>query len=285
MIMKQFEFLDCRVMKHFYSLLFSFFLLSAAQAQQQRLSWASGRPDEYRAAYWQTQALSFAGEWRKSDEQLSRATELALRAEAKEVVASYTADQAVRAAWLGLFAEAVTLGDAALKIEHNRSVLTSSALAFALAGEVSKAKLLIPELEEKYPKDTRVNQLWLPEIKAALELHKGNAQTVLELLEPTQRYEAAGGFWPQTLRSMAYLKLGQGGMAAAEARKILNHRGEGPLSLLWPLAHLSLARASVLQNDSAQARKSYQDFFALWNNADVDLPILIEAKKEYARLK
>jgi uncharacterized membrane-anchored protein len=84
---------------------------------------------------------------------------------------------------------------------------------------------------------------------------------------------------------MAYLKLNQGAQAAAEARRIIEHRGEGTLSLLWPLAHLSVARAAVLQGDTAQAQKAYQDFFALWKNADADLPILIEAKKEYEKLK
>lgn len=256
------------------------FVNGDAQELQNQIEWAKGRPDEYRAVYWQTQTSSFGGEWRKSNEHLRRATELA---QAKEVVASYTADQAVRAAWLGRFAEAVTLADEALKIEHNRSVLTSAALALALAGEVARTQSLIVELEQKYPKDTRVNQLWLPEIKAALELRKGNTQAAIDLLEPTKRYEAAAGFWSQTLRATAYLKLNQGAPAAAEARKILDHRGEAPLSLLWPLAHLSLARAAALQGDTNQARKSYQDFIALWKSGDPDLPVLIEAKKEYEK--
>jgi len=84
---------------------------------------------------------------------------------------------------------------------------------------------------------------------------------------------------------MVCLKLGQGSNAAVEARRILNYRGEGPLSTLWPLAHLALARASAMQGDSAQARQSYQDFFTLWKDADQDLPILIEAKREFDKLK
>src|ERR1700752_192722 len=225
------------------------------------------------------------GKLKRQLSQLRDANELALRAQAKEVVASYTADQAVRAAWLGRFSEAVTLAEDALKIEHNRNVLTSSALAFALAGEAARSQPLIAELEQKYPKDTRVNQLWLPEIKEALELRKGNAKAALDLLEPTKNYEAAAAFWSQTLRGMAYLKLAQGAMAVAEARKILDHRGEAPLSLLWPLAHVSLARAAVLHGDTTQARKSYQEFLSLWKGADSDLPVLIEAKKEYEKLK
>ena len=130
-----------------------------------------------------------------------------------------------------------------------------------------------------------VTQVWLPEIKAAIELRKNNAQAALELLEPARRYEAAASFSPQTLRSMVFLKLGQGAQAAAEARKILDHRGHGPMSLLWPLAHLTLARASVMQGDMAQARKSYQDFFTLWKDADQDLPILVEAKQEFEKVK
>ena len=90
---------------------------------------------------------------------------------------------------------------------------------------------------------------------------------------------------PQTLRSLVYMKLGQVSQAAAEARKILDHRGQGPLSTLWPLAHLALARASAMQGDTVQARKSYQYFFTLWKDADDDVPVLVEAKKEYEKLK
>jgi hypothetical protein len=84
---------------------------------------------------------------------------------------------------------------------------------------------------------------------------------------------------------MIYLKLGQGTQAADVARKILDHRGQSSLSTLWPLAHLALARAAAVQGDATQARKSYQDFFALWKDADADLPILIAAKKEFEKLK
>jgi eukaryotic-like serine/threonine-protein kinase len=186
---------------------------------------------------------------------------------------------------LGEFADSTMFAQSALKHEHNRNVLTRTALAFALAGDAAKAQPLIQELEQKHPKDTMVNQVWLPEIKAAIELRKNNAAAALELLEQTRRYEAAAVFSPQTLRIMVYLKLGQGAQAAAEARKVLEHRGQGPLSLLYPLAHLSLARASAMQGDTAQARKSYQDFFTLWKDADADLAILIEAKKEFGKLK
>jgi len=261
------------------------FVSGDAQGSQQQIAWANGRTDEYRAMYWLVQSSAFAGKWQESNEHLRRATEIALRADAKEVVAGYTADQALRAAWLGQFAESSTLAQAALNVERNRNVLTRVALAFALAGEAGKAQVLIDELEQKHPKDTLVNQVWLPEIKAAIQLRKNNAQAALELLETTKRYEAAAALSPQMLRSMVYLKLGRPAEAAAESRRILDHRGQGPLSSLWPLAHLTLARTSAMQSDTAQARQSYQDFFTLWKDADQDLPILIEARREFEKLK
>ena len=261
------------------------FVNGDAQALQEQVAWANGRTDEYRAVYWLAQASSFAGRWRESNEHLQRATEIALRAEAREVVAIYTADQALRAAWLGQFEQSSTLAQSALKIERNRNVLTRAALAFALASDAAKAQPLIDELEQKHPKDTMVSQVWLPEIKAAIQLSKNNAQGALELLETTKRYESAAVLSPQTLRSVVYMKLGQGTQAAAEARRILDHRGQGPLSTLWPLAHLALARASAMQGDTTQARKSYQDFLTLWKDADQDIPILLEAKREFEKLK
>jgi len=261
------------------------FVSGDAQGAQQQIAWANGRTDEYRAVYWLVQSSAFAGKWRESNDYLQRATEIALRADAKEVVAGYTAEQALRAAWLGQFAKSLTLAQSALNVERNRNVLTRVALAYALAGEAAKAQGLINELEQKHSKDTLVNQVWLPEIKAAIQLHKNNAEAALELLDTTKRYESAAAFSSQSLRSMVCLKLGQGSNAAVEARRILNYRGEGPLSTLWPLAHLALARASMMQGDMAQARQSYQDFFTLWKDADPDLPILVEAKREFEKVK
>jgi tetratricopeptide (TPR) repeat protein len=103
----------------------------------------------------------------------------------------------------------------------------------------------------------------------------------------------AAQFWPQYLRGQAYLKLARGAEAAAEFQKILDHRGQGQLSsrfvptcpVLYPLAHLGLARAAAMSGDATKARQAYQDFFALWKDADADMPALIEAKKEYEKLK
>jgi tetratricopeptide (TPR) repeat protein len=191
----------------------------------------------------------------------------------------------VRAAWLGEFTEAVSLAETALKTYRNRDILVTAAFALASAGETAKAQSPMQELHDRYPKATLVNGLAFPDIKAAIAWHKGDAQAVLDVLEPAQRYQSVDEFWLQTLRTMAYLKLGKGAEAAAEARKVIDHRGQGPRSLLWPLAHLNLARASAMQGNPTQAKQMYDEFFKLWQNADADLPILIQAKREYAKFK
>ena len=261
------------------------FINGDAQAMQQQAAWAKGRTDEYRAEYWLAQSSAFNGKWRESTEHLKLATELAARAEAKEVAAGYYADQALRAAWLDNIPQAGPLAGYALGIERNRNVLTRAALVYALVADKPRVEELIQELEQKHPKDTMVNQVWLPVIKAMIELRKGNPQAALELLEAARGYEVAAAFLPQTVRSMVYMKMGQPGQAAAEVRKILDHRGQGSLSILWPLAHLTLARASAMQGDTALARKSYQDFFTLWKDADQDVRILVDAKREFENLK
>src|SRR5262245_8777593 len=139
----------------------------------------------------------------------------------------------------------------------------------------------VEEIGKRYPEDTLFNSIWLPAIRAALELQRGNAAPTLEQLQATSRYEAAAELWPQYLRGQAYLKLGRGAEAAAEFQKILDHRGYAPLSPLYPLAHLGLARAAMLADNRAQRRKSYDDFLALWKEADGELPILRTAKRDY----
>jgi predicted Zn-dependent protease len=122
-------------------------------------------------------------------------------------------------------------------------------------------------------------------IHAAIELRRGHPDVAIESLQTVRPDEAYARFLPTYLRGNAYLRWQKGAEAAAEFQKILDHRGWDPLSQLYPLAHLGLARAASLAGDAANARKSYQEFLALWKDADADLPILIQAKKEYARLK
>jgi serine/threonine protein kinase/tetratricopeptide (TPR) repeat protein len=282
---------------NFHSLLYEIaFINNDAAGMQQQIDWAGGKPEEYVALDWQTGAAAFAGQWRRAQELARRAIDLASRSDRKEVAARYEAEQALRGAVVqspgfslplqGQQPEGCTLNvTRALALERNQVTLTRAALALALCGEPSQAQPLVDELVKRYPKDTVINGIWLPAIRAAMELQRGNPSQAIQSLEATSRYEAAAEFWPQYLRGQAYLRLNLGNEAAAEFQKILDHRGQAPLSPLYPLAHLGLARAAALNGDIDKRRKAYADFFALWKDADNGIPIVVEAMKEYQNLK
>lgn len=173
-----------------------------------------------------------------------------------------------------------------LALSRGRISLSAVALALAVCND-SQAQSLADELQKRFPKDTPNVGVVLPMTRAAIEMNRGNTSQAIDLLRPASRFELGGvaGFWLNYLRGQTYLKQRSGKEAAAEFQKILDHRGVEPLSPIYPLAHLGLARAAALNGDTAQARKSYQDFLALWKDADSDLPVLQQAKDEYEKLK
>jgi len=256
-----------------------------AATMKHEIDGLTGKPNEYTALDWQTNSAYFAGQWHEMQNFSRRAIDLAAHSNAKAVAAQYAAEAALHAAVLGKCAESKSAATQALSFERNQVSLTRSSLALALCGDVGQAQALVEELAKEYPQFTIVNGIWLPPIRAALELDRNNAAQALTDLEPATRYEAAGEFWSQYLRGQAYLKLNKGAEAAAEFQKIVGSRGQAPLSALYPLAHVGLARAATLQGDSAKARKAYQDFFTFWKDADPEISILIEAKKEYEKVK
>jgi DNA-binding winged helix-turn-helix (wHTH) protein/Flp pilus assembly protein TadD len=266
----------------FHALLYQLaFIEGDAAGMRRQLDWASGKPEEYAALDWQGQAATFGGEWRKAQEFARRAIDLAARGDTAEVAARYVTEQALWGAVFGDCRQAESGAERGMKLARGRAALPRAALALALCGDADQARPLAEEIGKRYAEDTLLNSIWLPAIRAALELQRGNAAPALEQLQAASRYEAAAEFWPQYLRGQAYLKLGRGAEAAAEFQKILDHRGYAPLSPLYPLAHLGLARAATIAIDTAQGRKSYEDFLALWKGADLELPILRTAKWEY----
>ena len=253
---------------------------------EQQLAWAKERPDEFVTLDWQAGAAAFAGQWRKAQECARRAIDLTARGMTKELAARFATEQALRGAMLGDYPQAAADAEQGLKIERGRASLPRAALALALGGAAQQVEPLIDELQQRYPEDTMINFIWLPVIRAALLLAGNNAGNeaaqVLEQLQTTTSYEAAAEFWPQTLRGQAYLRLRRGAEAAQEFQKILAHRGQSPLSPLYPLAHLGLARAAALAGDTTRSRKAWEDFSAAWKDADADLPILLAAQHEFA---
>ena len=231
------------------------FIESDSTAMTTHLGWFSGRDDEFTALDLQTGMAAFQGQWRKAQDFSRRAIDLANRRDAGEVTAKYAAEQAVRIAFWGsgtglpsaenaqLKAVLRTQTNNALKLERNIEVLSRAAPALAAGGQAEEAKSLVKELEIERPKDTLLGELRLPLIRAALCLQNGKAKEAVEELEIAERCEHAAEFYPQDIRGLAYLQLNKLKQAVVEFDKILKHRGESPLSSIYPLAQLGKARA------------------------------------------
>ncbi len=180
--------------------------------------------------------------------------------------------------------------DAAAALALNSSSLqtrTIAAYAFAAAGDAARAESIAAELAKDYPASTLVNGFDLPAIRATIEINRNNPAKAIDLLQVPEQYDLGSGRGMRTTyqRARAYLALHKGTEAAAEFQKIVDHPGVVTNSMTGALAKLGLARAYALQGDNAKSRIAYQDFFALWKDADPKIPILLEAKSEYAKLQ
>src|SRR6266404_2855076 len=260
------------------------FVEGDAAAMKRQIDWATGRPDEYLAQAWQAEVAACRGQLRKEREFSQHTVELALQHEQKEAAAQFLAGQAVTAAVFGQSDAVGGLVAKAFGILRSSAAVAIAANAFSLCGDSVRAQPLIDEYSKRFPKNTFWNAVGAPLYQAQIALHSDNAAQAIELLESAHRFDSSGGFGPQYIRGQAYLKLNKGAEAAAEFQEILSHRGWSVRGVLYPLAYVGLARGAVLQGDTARARKAYQDFFALWKDADPDIPILIEAKLEYEKL-
>ena len=261
------------------------FIHGDTTAMQQQMDWASGQPGEYDHLNWQAGAAAFAGQWQKARELSNRAAELAQQRNLQEVAGDIVSSNAEWAAVLGQCQQSRTEIARAAALPRTPTSLFRAGMALALCDATAQAQTLTDEAVKRYPQNTIVNEINLPLIHAELEIQRGNRTQAIQILTAASRYESVSNFYQNYLRGQAYLGERNGAAAASEFQKILNHRGWSPTSPLYPLAHLGLARATMLQGDTAKAQKSYQDFFALWKDADADLPVLIEAKKEYEKIK
>jgi hypothetical protein len=165
-------------------------------------------------------------------------------------------------------------------------------LALAQAGDLPRARTLAGDLQRRFPENTAVKFIYVPEILALIALQRHEAAKAIDLLQTTLPYEQGqppssffgfyGMFYPAYLRGEAYLAEHQRPAAAAEFQKILDHRGVVISDPIGALAHLQLGRAFALTGDKAKAKTAYEDFFTLWKEADPDIPILKRARAEYA---
>jgi eukaryotic-like serine/threonine-protein kinase len=268
------------------------------EAMKREVEAVMGKPgEEDLIMAFQASAAAYMGQVVKSREWNRRAVEAAQRSTGAEGAAGFVSGQAVREAMLGFPDVAREQAQAALKVSDSSPILTNVVMAYAVVGDVGQVTRLTADLNKRFPRDTGVQAIQLPMIRAMAllyvaggkrEVSQQAAQQVIDVLAPTQRYELGfdADLMPAYLRGKAYLVLRKPKEAIVEFQKVVDHPAAA--SFRFPtgaLVLMELGRAHAMDGDAAKARVSYQDFFALWKNADPDVPVLKQARAEYAALK
>jgi tetratricopeptide (TPR) repeat protein/predicted Ser/Thr protein kinase len=254
-----------------------------AEGIQRHLEWAAGKPDEFRMVWEEASTALSEGKLEKARKLASRANELPGPHDLKADVAFGTARLANASALFGDCRGLRKQVASAEAISHDIRALAAG-FALAICGHASRARGLVEGISQHYPTDTLVQAVRLPAVRASIEINRGNPSRTVELLQSAVPYERG---YPAInyLRGLAYLQLHKHTEAEVEFQKILDC---SPLLYSAPigaLAHLQLGRAYALQGDTAKARAAYQNFLTLWKDADPDIPVLKQAKAEYARLQ
>ncbi len=281
------------------------FLAADSQGMAEQQQWFASHPEvEHNGLALASDTEAFSGRLIKARELTSRSVDSAIRADGQESGAIWQENAALREAAFGNASEAKRLATEGLKLAPaSQGVQVEAALAFAMAGDTTRPVSLAKEVKQRFPMDTQVQSLWLSAIQAQLALDRKNPAEALGALPDSGSLELGqisfldnlSCLYPTYIRGEAFLAAGQGSAAAAEFQKILDHSG-----IVWncwtgALAHLGVARANALQSRTSQGADSdaarvralaaYKDFLTLWKDADPDVPILREAKAEYAKLQ
>ena len=271
------------------------FLQNDAEGMAQEVAWSAGKPGvEDSMLGLEADTAAYSGRVRKSREFSLRAMDSAERAEEKEAAATYVAEYGLREALLGNADEAQRRSALAIQRSAGRDVQYGAALALAYAGDTGRTQALADDLGKRFPEDTIVQFNYLPTLHAKLAVNMGNASEAFESLRAAAPYELGvstasvygwTALYPVFVRGEAYLAARRAREAVVEFQKILDHRGIVVSEPIGALAHLQLGRAYVLAGEKDKARTAYKDFLTLWKDADPDIPILKQAKAEYAKLQ
>jgi eukaryotic-like serine/threonine-protein kinase len=280
------------------------FLRSDSQAMAEQQQWFTGKPVENLGLSLASDTEAFAGHLIKARELTKQSVDSAIRADSKESGAIWLENAALREDAYGNTTDAKQQAAEGLKLYPvSQAVQAEAALAFAMAGDAARAESLAQDLNKRFPLDTQMQSLWLPAVSAQLALNRKNPSDAIRDLQPALSIEFGtirfvnnvSCLYPTYIRGEAYLAAGKGKEANIEFQKILDHSG-----IVWncwtrALAHLGVARANALQAKTSQgadadaarvrALAAYKDFLALWKDADPDIPILKQAKAEYAKLQ
>jgi eukaryotic-like serine/threonine-protein kinase len=259
-----------------------------------QLAWAAHKPGEGLLLSAESDTAAYYGHLRKARDISERAAEASARSDMAENAAIWEANAALREADFGNREPALRGAAAAASRATGKQVWALAALTFARAGDAARAESLAQKLQQTYPDDTLLRYYWLPVIRASIALNRGDGQTAIALLQDAAPYDLAdpfpvtaspvGNLFSVYLRGLAYLQTHQPSLAAAEFRKVLAQQGIVMNGWVGPLSQAQLARALTLSGDTPKARAAYEDFFQLWHDADPDIPILRQAKSDYAKL-
>jgi eukaryotic-like serine/threonine-protein kinase len=268
------------------------FLRGDMAGMMRELSAATGKPGEEDALLSaHANTLAFHGQLQQARDFSSRATAAALHSGLKESSSLWRVNAALWEAELGETARAQRAVNEAFELAPSRNTKVLGAIALARIGQTAKAGQLVRQLERSDADNTLLNIYWLPVIHAAIELKRGRSSNALAVLKTAAPYELAqpspneiGTLYPVYLSGQAYLTAHNGPAAAEEFQKIIDHAGIVGNFVTGALAHLGLARAYALEGQTDKGRAAYQNFFALWENADPDVPVLKQAQAEYAKL-
>jgi serine/threonine protein kinase/tetratricopeptide (TPR) repeat protein len=259
---------------------------SAGMAKQ--VAWAKGQAgveDTFLHAEAGTNA--YYGRMTKGRDFARRAADSAIAAGEKETAAQYLGSSAIRDALVGDSSRARQEAAAMLALSDGRDALPLAALAYAFANDPGRAQSLADTLSKRFPQDTIVQAIYMPMINAQIVFSHNDPVKATETLAPHAEYDMAG--WQMSLmtnyiRGASLLAQKKGPAATAEFQKLLDNRNVSGNEIVPALGQLGLARAYGVSGDTAKARTAYQDFFAIWKDADPDIPILLQAKSEYAKL-
>jgi serine/threonine protein kinase/DNA-binding winged helix-turn-helix (wHTH) protein len=267
------------------------FLQNDTSGMQKEWAWAAKDPVRGRfVLYRESRAEGFYGRCRNAHQLAKRAVDASVKAGFLSDASGFESLEALSDAEIGNLRQSQALVTDAVRKSQDRIILILAAFTFARAGNIKQSQELMEKLNQLFPNDFTIQVFSLPATRAAIKLEENDPAAAIDILRPVTPYDLAFSdsfyyVYPAYLRGLAYLQLKQGDLAAAEFREVLDHSGVGAGFVTGALSILQLGRAQVLMHDKKAARKSYEDFLALWKNADSDLPIYKEAKAEYAALR
>jgi eukaryotic-like serine/threonine-protein kinase len=252
------------------------------QEMERQAAWASGKTEESVILLQQSQVAASRGQLKQARELSQQAFDSAKKFNLQAGAAAAAAQRGTFENWMGDASSSKSWSTQALDLSHDQLVWVAASLAWA--GDSTRPEKVIDGEGNRRPKDTFLHQDWIPQVRGAIEIKRGNPSAAVEALKPAELFEP-NDIGPMFYRGLAYFSMKSGKEAAAEFRKIVDRKTINPLSPLHTISQLELGRSLALAGDAAGARTAYQDLFALWKGADPDLPLLKQARAEYANLQ